>query len=92
MTKYIYIELYERQTQDNAVLFLKNLQQDCVFKITHILTDNGAQFSYNLLADHLKPKDDKVHPFDGLCQALGINHRTTQFRYPWTNGQVEITQ
>ena len=91
MTKYIYIELYERQTQDNAVLFLKNLQQDCVFKITHILTDNGAQFSYNLLADHLKPKDDKVHPFDELCQALGIDHRTTQFRHPWTNGQVEIT-
>uniref|UniRef100_UPI0034DF6E27 DDE-type integrase/transposase/recombinase n=1 Tax=Candidatus Thiodubiliella endoseptemdiera TaxID=2738886 RepID=UPI0034DF6E27 len=57
MTKYIYIELYQRMTQDNAVLFLRNLQKDCVFKITHILTDNGIQFTYNLLAKHLRPKD-----------------------------------
>jgi transposase-like protein len=91
MTKYIYIELYQRMTQDNAVLFLQNLQKDCVFKITHILTDNGAQFTYNLLAKHLRPKDGRAHPFDQLCQALGIEHRTTQFRHPWTNGQVEIT-
>ncbi len=78
-------------TQDNAVLFLRNLQKDCVFKITHILTDNGIQFTYNLLAKHLRPKDGYPHPFDELCQALGVEHRTTQFRHPWTNGQVEIT-
>ena len=91
MTQYIYIELYQRMTQDNAVLFLRNLQKDCVFKITHILTDNGSQFTYNLLAKHLHPKDGKIHPFDELCQDLNIEHRTTQFRHPWTNGQVEIT-
>jgi transposase-like protein len=91
ITKYVYIELYQRMTQDNAVLFLRNLAKDCVFKITHILTDNGAQFTYNLLAKHLKPKDRRIHPFDKLCQKLGIEHRTTQFRHPWTNGQVEIT-
>lgn len=91
MTKYIYIELHPNQTQDAAVSFLRNLQQDCVFKITHILTDNGAQFTYNLLAKHLQPKDGKIHPFDLLCQELGIDHRTTQFKHPWTNGQVEIT-
>jgi len=91
MTKYIYIELYQRMTQNNAVLFLRNLQKDYVFKITHILTYNGAQFSYNLLAKHLRPKNGKCHPFDQLCHELGIEHRTTQFRHPWTNGQVEIT-
>ncbi len=91
MTKYIYIELYQHMTQNNAVLFLRNLQKDCVFKITHILTDNGIQFTYNLLAKHLRPKDGYPHPFDELCQALGVEHRTTQFRHPWTNGQVEIT-
>jgi len=78
-------------TADIAVSFLQNLQQECVFKITHILTDNGAQFTYNLLAKHLRPKEGKIHPFDRLCQELGIEHRTTQFRHPWTNGQVEIT-
>ena len=89
LTKYVYVELYQRMTQENAVQFLRNLQKECVFKITHILTDNGAQFTYNLLADHLKPK--KKHPFTQLCETLGIEHRTTQFRHPWTNGQVEIT-
>lgn len=90
LTKYVYIELYDHMTVENAVIFLRNLQAHCVFKITHILTDNGAQFTYNLLASHLKPRD-KIHPFDQLCIALGIEHRTTQFRHPWTNGQVEIT-
>jgi transposase-like protein len=89
-TKYVYVELYNRMTIDNAVQFLRNLHAECVFKITHILTDNGAQFSYNLLAKHLVPKDKK-HPFGALCYKLGIEHRTTQFRHPWTNGQVEIT-
>jgi len=88
-TKYIYIELHERMTMDNAVHFLKNLQQDCIFKLTHILTDNGAQFTYKLLAEHLQP--NKIHPFTALCEEMGIEHRTTQFRHPWTNGQVEIT-
>lgn len=60
------------------------------FKITHVVTDNAAQFTYNLLAEHLKPKD-KQHVFDAVCQALTIEHRTTQFRHPWTNGQVEVT-
>ncbi len=56
MSKYIYIELCQRMTQDNAVLFLQNLQKDCVFKITHVLPDNGAQFTDNPLAKHLRPK------------------------------------
>ena len=88
-TKYVYVELYSRMTIDNAVKFLHNLQKDCVFKITHVLTDNGSQFTYKLLAKHLQP--NKVHPFDEACEDLHIEHRTTQFKHPWTNGQVEIT-
>ncbi len=88
-TKYVYVELYQRMTIENAVTFLHNLQKDCVFKITHILTDNGSQFTYKLLAKHLQP--NKAHPFDAACEALNIEHRTTQFKHPWTNGQVEIT-
>jgi transposase-like protein len=89
-TKYIYVELHENMTQAIAVSFLRNMQAECVFKITHVLTDNGAQFSYNCLVDNCKPKN-KIHPFIALCQELGIENRTTQFRHPWTNGQVEIS-
>lgn len=62
-------------TQKAAVSFLRNLQQDCVFKITHILTDSGVQFTYNLLNEAQRP--DKEHPFDELYRHLGIEHLTT---------------
>ena len=89
-SKYVYVELHERMRAAESVGFLRNLLVDAPFKITKILTDNGAQFTYELLAEHLKPKD-KIHPFDALCAEKNIEHRLTKFKHPWTNGQVEIT-
>ncbi len=86
--KYAYIELHERMTIPVAVSFLENLIEDCPFRIHTILTDNGAQFTYALLAEHLRPKN-KVHPFDALCERNSIRHKLTKFKHPWTNGQVE---
>ena len=77
-------------TVENACKFLNNLIEDFPFKIEKILTDNGAQFTYELLAEHLKPKD-KIHPFDEICKLQKIEHRLIKFRHPWTNGQVEIS-
>ena len=88
-TKYTYIELHTKMTQNNACLFLKNFIADCPFIIHTLLTDNGAQFTYKLLSEHLQPKN-KVHPFDQVCLDANIEHRLTKFRHPWTNGQVEI--
>ena len=88
-SKYAYIELYDEMTTRRSVQFLKHLIEDCPFKITKILTDNGSQFTYELLAEHLKPKE-KTHPFDAVCRDYKIEHRLTKFRHPWTNGQVEI--
>lgn len=89
-TKYVYTELHQAMTVEVSQDFLKNLIAHCPFKITKILTDNGAQFTYALLAEHLRPKG-KMHPFDAVCEAHKIEHRLTQFRHPWTNGQVEVT-
>jgi len=88
-TKYVFTEIYESMTMDIACRFLKNLIAHCPFKITKILTDNGAQFTYALLAEHLRPR--KKHAFDVICEDHGIEHRLTKFRHPWTNGQVEVT-
>ena len=88
-TKYVYVELHPRMTIQISVSFLKNAIEDCPFKITKILTDNGPQFTYELLAEHLRPA--RPHPFDVVCAAHGIDHRLTKFRHPWTNGQVEVT-
>jgi transposase-like protein len=87
VTKFVYIELYENQTIENSVLFLKVVIKKFPFKIHTILTDNGAQFTYELLAEHLKPK--YKHPFDAICEQNNIEHRLTKFKHPWTNGQVE---
>lgn len=88
-TKYTYVEIHEKMTQAIACTFLKNFIEDVPFKIHTILTDNGAQFTYALLAEHLRPKE-KTHPFDMVCIEHNIEHRLTKFRHPWTNGQVEI--
>lgn len=89
-SKYVYTEIHNNQTAEIAALFLENLIDHCPFKIHKILTDNGAQFTYALLAEHLRPRHKK-HAFDVICEAHGIEHRLTQFRHPWTNGQVEVT-
>jgi transposase InsO family protein len=93
-TKYVYVEVYDDMTQARATQFLANLIADYPIKITKILTDNGAQFTYKLLSEHLQPKDKagnfKTHGFDALCAVHDIEHRLTKFRHPWTNGQVEI--
>lgn len=86
--KYAYIELHERMTIENSVAFLKNFIADCPFKIHTVLTDNGAQFTYALLAEHLRPKN-RIHPFSALCEGQNIRHKLTKFKHPWTNGQVE---
>jgi transposase-like protein len=96
MSKYTYCEVYDKMTINNSVLFLKNTIKEFPFKIEKILTDNGSQFTYMLLSEHLRPKDkdnpdkNKVHPFDEICIQNYIEHRLTKFRHPWTNGQVEI--
>ena len=87
--KCAYVELHERMTQETARDFLGNLIADFPFKIHRVLTDNGAQFTYVLSAEHLRPKN-KVHMFDLMCGKYVIKHKLTKFRHPWTNGQVEI--
>ena len=34
---------------------------------------------------------NKIHPFDALCKDHKIELRLTQFKHPWTNGQVQVT-
>ncbi|MEM9424349.1 MAG: IS481 family transposase [Spirochaetota bacterium] len=87
-SKYVYIEIHDNKRVETAVKFLRNTIKDVPFKVDKILTDNGSQFTYKLLAEHLRPK--KKHPFDEVCESENIEHRLTQFRHPWTNGQVEV--
>jgi transposase InsO family protein len=49
-----------------------------------VLTDNGIQFTNRTRDIH-----DFGHIFNRVCDENGIEHRLTQVKHPWTNGQVE---
>lgn len=83
-SKFAYAELYERQTKMIAADFLRNLIAAVPYKITHILTDSGIQFTNRKSDRHAF-----THIFDRICIENGIEHRLTKPKHPWTNGQVE---
>jgi transposase-like protein len=87
LSKMIHLRIYDNMTQETAFAFLNESIKTFPFKITHILTDNGLQFTYKALIEKLRPK--KTHGFDEICNKNEILHRLTKFRHPWTNGQVE---
>ena len=89
ITKFTIARIYKNQTIENSVEFLQIVIDKCQYKIHRILTDNGVQFTYALLAKHLRPK--AFHAFDIVCKKHAIKHKLTKFRHPWTNGQVERT-
>lgn len=84
--KYVYVEIHLSPTARAAADFLKNLIFAVPYKIHKVLTDNGLQFSLTLMK---RCRNYKSHAFEQVCQEYKIEHRLTQFKHPWTNGQVE---
>jgi len=88
-TKFTFVELHEKADRPVAVRFLEALIAAVPYRLHTVLTDNGIQF-----ADLPRNRDGwtaryRVHRFDQICQANGIEHRLTKPNHPWTNGQVE---
>ena len=92
VSKYAHALVFERQTAENALLFLDNLVKACPFKIHTILTDNGSQFTYNKSIIKRGKGPSQRHRFDLKCKEHGIRHKTTKPYTPQTNGQVERFQ
>jgi transposase InsO family protein len=90
-SKFAYAQLHEKANRRTATSFLKALIKAVPYKIHTVLTDNGIQFT-DLPKNRLGPRARwRVHMFDMLCDANGIEHRLTKPNHPWTNGQVEPT-
>ncbi len=87
VSKYAYAEIFEASKIEDTLIFLDNLVKACPFKIHTILTDNGAQFTYNKRIMQNNPK--RRHRFDLACNNHGVRHKTTRIYSPQTNGQVE---
>ncbi|SFV63466.1 Mobile element protein [hydrothermal vent metagenome] len=86
-TRVMYYKVYENKTAENAVLFLQECKEFFPFYITHILTDNGLEFTDKYARG--KNKVSGNHQFDKECAKDDIDHRLTAPNTPKTNGMVE---
>lgn len=77
---YAYEELNEHWTVD----FLDRLVQASPFPIWCIQTDNGNEFTFNLL-----PGNTREHLMDSWCKARGIRHKLIPPGVKELNGKVE---
>jgi transposase InsO family protein len=88
-SKFAYAELHDQSGRETATTFLKNLIAAVPYKIHTILTDNGSQFCVQPRYRNGATARYVRHMFDICCERHDIEHRLTQPRHPWTNGQVE---
>ncbi len=59
------------------------------FEITHVLTDNGLEFTNRLIKSKKGELCQKSSKLDEVCKTNHIEHRLTQPNTPKTNGMVE---
>jgi transposase InsO family protein len=97
-SKFAFVELHRKALRKTAADFLRHLVEAVPYRINIVLTDNGTHFTTpgaggsaaQLVADALaKGEPVWAHAFEYACATLGIEHRTTKPKHPWTNGQVE---
>lgn len=73
---------YREQSSYSTVEFIKRAIIYFGYTPETIQTDNGMEFTYTM-------NTDKNHPFDVLCNDLGITHKLIRPRTPRHNGKVE---
>ncbi len=97
-SKFAFVELHREAKQRTAGDFLRHLAEAVPYKIHTVLTDNGIHFTTPgaggsaapLIAEALaRGEPIWAHAFEYACATLGIEHRLTKPKHPWTNGQVE---
>ncbi|MCF8245555.1 MAG: integrase core domain-containing protein [Saprospiraceae bacterium] len=88
-TRTLYYKVYDAKTSENAEEFMNECIAFFPFGITHVLTDNGLEFTNKLIKSkkgHYCPKPSKL---DAICSQNNIDHRLTKPGTPKTNGMVE---
>jgi transposase InsO family protein len=81
--------IYENKTAENTVDFMDKCLDFFPFVITHVLTDNGLEFTNRLLVSKIGDKCQKPSKMDFKCTENNIQHRLTAPFTPKTNGMVE---
>ena len=81
--------VYENKTAENTEDFMDKCLAFFPFNITHILTDNGLEFTNRLLKSKTGKFCQKLSKMDAKCIENNIQHLLTAPFTPKTNGMVE---
>jgi transposase InsO family protein len=83
-TRLVYAEILKDKRASTLSYFMARslswFRQIYNFEFEAIMSDNGREFKGLL---------EKEHPFETLCQELGIRHLYTRPYHPQTNGKIE---
>jgi transposase InsO family protein len=88
-TRTLFYKVYEAKTSENAEDFMALCLAFFPFEITHVLTDNGLEFTNRLIKSKKGKLCQKNSKLDIICKENNIDHRLTKPNTPKTNGMVE---
>jgi transposase-like protein len=88
-TRTLFFKIYDAKTSANTEEFMLNCLEFFPFGITHVLTDNGLEFTNRLIKNKKGEYCVKPSKLDVLCKENNIDHRCTKPFTPKTNGMVE---
>jgi len=88
-TRTLFYHVYDAKTSENTEDFMNKCLGFFPFEITHVLTDNGLEFTNRLIKSKKGELCQKPSKLDELCKENDIEHRLTKPNTPKTNGMVE---
>lgn len=88
-TRTLYYKVYDAKTSENSESFMLECLDFFPFGITHVLTDNGLEFTNRLIKSKKGEYCQKPSKLDVVCAENNIDHRCTKPFTPKTNGMVE---
>ena len=84
-TRWTYRYMYDEHSTHSSIQFLHRLVKECPFQIRRIQTDNGTEWTKQLIAND--PKD--LTSFELGLKAYGIEYQRIRVATPRHNGKVE---
>jgi len=88
-TRLMFFKVYEAKSAKSTDDFMDECLSFFPFKISHILTDNGLEFTNKRLRSKKGHACEKQSLMDVKCEKENIEHRLTKPFTPKTNGMVE---
>ena len=84
-TRWTFRMMFDTQSELAALRLIIEVIRHAPFRIKHIQTDNGAEFTSKYLKNH----EGRDTPFEVYLKAQGISYYRIQPGKPWQNGRVE---